>query len=60
MGDGCNDLEMLRAASLAFVPENGDAQPKALADYIVRSNAEGAVAHVIDILAGIYRQRRGL
>ncbi|HHX71664.1 MAG TPA: HAD family hydrolase [Clostridiales bacterium] len=55
VGDGYNDVEMLRAAALAFVPENGDAFSKAEADYIVRSNEEDAIVHVIEILDSIYK-----
>ncbi len=50
VGDGENDLEMLSAASVCFVPENGCAAAKARADHIVRSNDMGAVAHVIELL----------
>ena len=54
VGDGYNDVEMLRAAAKAFVPENGDEFSKAEADYIVRSNEEGAIAHVVEILDTLY------
>lgn len=54
VGDGYNDVEMLRAARMGFVPANGDAFALAAADRVVRSNEEGAVAHVIEILSGMY------
>lgn len=57
VGDGYNDVEMLNAARLAFVPDNGSPEAKACADYIVRSNNEGCIAHVIEILSEIYPQR---
>lgn len=50
VGDGYNDREMLVAAASSFVPENGDEKMKALATHIVRSNNDGAVANVIEIL----------
>ncbi len=55
VGDGYNDVEMLRAANLAFVPANGDEFAMACADHVVRSNEEDAVAHVIEILTERYR-----
>ena len=48
---------MLRAAAKAFVPANGDPSAMACADYVVRSNEEDAVAHVIEILTDLYRGR---
>ena len=50
---------MLRAAAKAFVPANGDPYAMACADYVVRSNEEDAVAHVVEILTEIYRSREG-
>lgn len=57
IGDGYNDVEMLRAASIAFVPENGEPEALECADRIVRSNEEDAVAHAIEILTEIYRAK---
>lgn len=57
VGDGYNDVEMLHAAAKAFVPANGDPTAMACADYIVRSNEDGAVAHVIEILTELYKGR---
>lgn len=54
VGDGFNDIEMLVAAKIGFVPANGSAEAKAVADKIVRTNDEGAVANVIEILDEIY------
>jgi len=56
IGDGDNDVDMLKAASKAFVPSNGSAWAKKEADYIVCSNAEGAVADVIEILKTLYQK----
>ena len=55
VGDGGNDLEMLRAARLSFVPENADARALARAGRVVRSNENGAVANVVELLDEIYR-----
>ena len=54
VGDGYNDVEMLRAARLGFAPANGDSLALAAADRVVRSAEQGAVAHVIELLGGIY------
>lgn len=54
VGDGYNDVEMLVAAECGFVPCNGSKEALAVAGQIVRSNDEGAVAHVIEILDEIY------
>ena len=56
IGDGDNDVDMLVTAAKAFVPSNGSDWAKAKADYIVCSNAEGAVADAIEILKTIYRK----
>lgn len=53
VGDGYNDEAMLRAAAYAFVPENGDPRMKAIATHVVRSNNDGAIANVIELLGGI-------
>ncbi|MBR1812059.1 MAG: HAD-IIB family hydrolase [Clostridia bacterium] len=50
VGDGYNDADMLRAARIGFAPRNGSREALAAADRIVRSNRDGAVAHVIEIL----------
>ncbi len=54
VGDGFNDAEMLFAAKIGFVPKNGSPQALAAADMVVRSNDDGAVAHVIEILDEIF------
>ncbi len=54
VGDGLNDIEMLLAAGKAFVPENSRDSVQDKADYIVRSNNNGAIANVIEILDKIY------
>lgn len=53
VGDGYNDIEMLVAAKAGFVPENGSPEALEHADYVVRSNNDGAVANVIEILEKI-------
>ncbi len=50
VGDDYNDADMLRTANAAFVPCNGKPAALALADFIVRSNNDGCVANVIEIL----------
>lgn len=47
VGDGSNDVDMLRAASVGFVPENGDDFAKNAGNVIVKSNDNGAVADAI-------------
>ncbi len=54
VGDGLNDMEMIVAASKGFVPENGNSDVLKAADYVVRSNNNGAIANVIEILDEIY------
>ncbi|MBE6782402.1 MAG: Cof-type HAD-IIB family hydrolase [Ruminococcaceae bacterium] len=54
VGDGLNDMEMIVAASKSFVPENGNKDVLKAADYVVRSNNNGAIANVIEILDKIY------
>ena len=53
-GDGYNDVDMLKIASAAFVPENGDEFAKAHATYVVCSNEEGCIADAIEILKEKY------
>lgn len=60
VGDGYNDVEMLRAAQTAFVPANGDEAARACADYTVRSNEEDAIADVVALLTERYRNAREL
>jgi Cof subfamily protein (haloacid dehalogenase superfamily) len=55
VGDGYNDVEMLAAAAGAFAPENSAPEALAAATYIVRSNNDHAVAHVIEILDKLYK-----
>lgn len=54
VGDGLNDMEMIVAAAKGFVPENGNKDVLKAADYVVRSNNNGAIANVIEILDKIY------
>ncbi len=54
VGDGLNDMEMIVAASKGFVPCNGNKDVLKAADCIVRSNNDGAIANVIEILDEIY------
>ena len=54
VGDGYNDIEMLDAAKAGFVPCNGSPEALMHATYLVRSNNNGAVAHVIEILDSMY------
>lgn len=52
IGDGENDLDMLRAASVSFVPVNGCKKAKALGDVPVCSNNDGAVADALAWIMG--------
>lgn len=54
VGDGSNDVDMIQAAAVGFVPANGDPLALAVADRVVRGNDDGAVAHVIEILDGMF------
>lgn len=54
VGDGLNDIEMIVAASKGFVPKNGNKKVLESADYVVRSNNNGAIANVIEILDKLY------
>lgn len=47
IGDGANDVAMLKAAYIGFVPENGCDLAKQAGDVIVKSNDEFAVADAI-------------
>ena len=53
-GDGYNDVEMLVATGGGFVPENGSKEALNVARYITRSNNNGCIANVIEILEDIY------
>lgn len=55
VGDGENDVHMLKAAAIGFAPENGSDMAKQAADRIVRPNTDGTVAHVIEILDELYQ-----
>ncbi len=54
VGDGYNDVEMLVAAAAGFVPENGSKEALSVAKYITRSNNNGCIANVIEILDEMY------
>lgn len=56
-GDGYNDVEMLVAAQGGFVPCNGSQEALSVAKYITRSNNDGCIAHAIEILDDIYKQK---
>lgn len=47
VGDGGNDMEMIRFAGLGVAMENALPEVKECADYITKSNAENGVAHAI-------------
>ena len=55
VGDGANDVAMLQAASVGFVPENGDDYAKKAGDVIVKSNDEFAVADAINKIEEIIK-----
>ena len=53
-GDGYNDVDMLKIASAAFVPNNGDEFAKAHATYVVCSYEKVCIADAIEILREKY------
>lgn len=53
IGDGENDVEMLKAAAVGFVPENGCAEAKNAGKVIVKSNDDFAVADAINHIKNI-------
>ncbi len=55
IGDGSNDVDMLKAAHIGFVPENGCSEAKNAGDIIVKSNDEFAVADAISKIEEILR-----
>lgn len=57
VGDGSNDVDMLRAASVGFVPENGDVFAKNAGDIIVKSNDNDAVADTIRKIEEMFCQK---
>jgi hydroxymethylpyrimidine pyrophosphatase-like HAD family hydrolase len=52
VGDGLNDLGMLRLAGLAAAPANAPAEVRHAADIVLPSNDENAVAVLVDALLG--------
>lgn len=48
IGDYSNDRELLQNADVAIAPQNALPEVKALANYIVASNNEDAVADLIE------------
>ncbi len=54
VGDDYNDADMLRAAKAAFVPCNGRPAALQFAHHVVRSNNDGCVANVVEILDELY------
>lgn len=54
VGDDYNDTDMLEVASIAFVPANGKPAALEKAGRIVRSNNNGCIANVVEILDKLY------
>lgn len=50
VGDGHNDIEMLREAKIAIVPDNAPDEIKELADAVIAPNEEGGWEQIPDIL----------
>lgn len=50
IGDGHNDIEMIRFAGLGVAMDNAHEEVKRAADYVTHSNAEDGVAHAIEEL----------
>ena len=60
VGDGSNDVDMLKAAAIGFVPENGSDLAKNAGDVIVKSNDDFAVADVIERIEELMRKECAL
>ncbi len=56
IGDGANDITMLKAAHIGFVPENGCDEAKKSGDIIVESNDRFAVADAINKIEKIIQK----
>lgn len=54
VGDGGNDVDMLKSAEIGFVPISGDKRALEYADKTVRSCDDGAVADVIGYFDTLY------
>lgn len=54
VGDGANDVDMLKSAAVGFCPATGDVLAKETADVIVCGMDEGAVADAIEYLEKEY------
>jgi len=50
LGDGANDLNMLRSARVAIVPDNASESVRAVADHLVPPNEDGGWSEVREIL----------
>lgn len=50
LGDGANDLTMLRSARVAIVPDNASESVRAVADHVVPPNEDGGWSEVREIL----------
>jgi hydroxymethylpyrimidine pyrophosphatase-like HAD family hydrolase len=50
IGDGTNDLELLRGAAVAVVPENGDPLVHEIAHHVVGPAIDGGWADLLDVL----------
>jgi hypothetical protein len=50
IGDGPNDVELLRAAAVAVVPEDAHHSALAVADHVVPSPCDGGWARILDLV----------
>ena len=50
IGDGQNDVSMLRVAGTAFVPSNAHEDALAMADHVVARNDDDGVAEALDLI----------
>jgi hydroxymethylpyrimidine pyrophosphatase-like HAD family hydrolase len=50
LGDGPNDVELLEAAGVAVVPEDGQALALQHADHVVAPTRDGGWAQVLDLV----------
>lgn len=54
IGDGLNDISMLREAAVAMSPANAANEVRAVSEFITGSNADDAVADAIQYITANY------
>ncbi len=54
IGDGLNDISMLREAAVAMSPANAANEVRAVSEFVTGSNADDAVADAIQYITANY------